>query len=51
MKKIVIICLLLLILIIGILLGTKNWKDEQENDNLTHVTLADATLTSRTYIA
>ncbi|MCI6265488.1 MAG: ABC transporter substrate-binding protein [Erysipelotrichaceae bacterium] len=43
MKKLIISCLILIILVIGIIFGTKNWKDKKDNDNLTHVTVAEVT--------
>ena len=43
MKKIIISCLILIILVIGIILATTNWKDNQNNNNLTKVTVAEVT--------
>lgn len=44
MKKIIISCLILIILVIGIIFGTCSWKDtEKNNSSLTHVTLAEVT--------
>ena len=42
MKKIIISCLILLILIIGIIFGIQNRK-EKENNNLTHIVLTEVT--------
>ncbi len=41
MKKIIISCLILVILIIGIFLGTKYEKKDSLNDSLTKVTVAE----------
>ena len=41
MKKIIISCLILIILIIGILLGTKYWNDDSKESDLTKVTVAE----------
>ena len=41
MKKIIISCLILIILVIGILLGTKYWKDDSKESDLTKVTVAE----------
>ena len=43
MKKIIISCLILIILIIGIFLGTTSFKDDNKNNNLTKVTVAEVT--------
>lgn len=42
MKKIIISCLILVILVVGIIIGTMNWNNRQD-DGLTHVTLAEVT--------
>lgn len=41
MKKIIISCLILIILVIGIIFSTMNWKDKQEDNNLTHVNVSE----------
>ena len=41
MKKIIISCLILIILVVGIIIGTMNWKDKNKDNNLTHVTVAE----------
>lgn len=41
MKRIIISCLILIILVVGIIIGTKNWKDNNNNSNLTHVTVSE----------
>lgn len=41
MKKIIISCLILIILVIGIIIGTISWKDKKEDSNLTHVTVSE----------
>lgn len=41
MKKIIISCLILIILAIGIIFGTMSWKDKKDDNNLTHVTVAE----------
>lgn len=41
MKKIIISCLILIILVIGIILGTMHWKDKKDDNNLTHVTVSE----------
>ena len=45
MKKIIISCLILIILVISITIVSINWKDKKEESNLTHVTVAEPTLT------
>lgn len=42
MKKIIISCLILTILVIGIVFGTMN-QDNKKEDGLTHVTVAEVT--------
>lgn len=41
MKKIIISCIILIILVIGIIFGTMHWKDNQKDNNLTHVNVAE----------
>lgn len=41
MKKIIISCLILIILVVGIILVTINWNDNKDNNNLTKVTVAE----------
>lgn len=41
MKKIIISCLIFIILVIGILLGTKYWNNDTKESNLTKVTVAE----------
>ena len=44
MKKIIISCVIIFILIIGIIVS-KNWNKEEENNGLTKVTVAEPTPT------
>lgn len=41
MKKIIISCLIFIILVIGILLGTKYWKEDSKESDLTKVKVAE----------
>lgn len=43
MKKIILSCLILIILVISIILGTHNWKDKEEENKLKDITLAEVT--------
>lgn len=43
MKKIIISCLILIILVVSITIISINWNDKKENSNLTHVTVSEVT--------
>lgn len=45
MKKIIISCLILIILVVSIITISINWKDKNEENYLTPVTVAEPTLT------
>ena len=45
MKKIIISCIIIIVLIIGIFIITINKNDTKKNNGLIHVTVAEPTLT------
>lgn len=45
MKKIILICLIVILLGIGIILGINSQKQDDKNNNLKKVTLTEPTLT------